>query len=166
MFLGTGLNTSCVDSSPAGTCLQSSYTPSTTANHAHICAQLHPSRSVVPKKFIQHSSRIPHSPLHPHVSSPDCFLHWMTPWGLARLHQLSQFLPRDIVAREHIVVVQAVKPNTLSNYGAGLLRFTQFCDHFNIKEALRMPAPEWLLSLLLPQEAQALYPVVRSGHGF
>jgi len=70
----------------------------------------------------------------------------MTPWGLARLHQLSQFLPRDIVAWESVVLFQAVKPNTLSNYGAGLLRFTQFCDHFNIKEALRMPAPEWLLS--------------------
>src|SRR5882672_9309338 len=146
MILGTGLNTSHVDLSPAGAHLQSSYTPSTTINLAHICTQLHPSRRVVPKKFIQHSSRIAQGPLQPHVSSPDRFLHWMTPCGLARLHQLSQFLPRHIVAREHVFLVQAVKPNTLRNYGAGLLRFTQFCDHFNVKEALRKPTPEWLLS--------------------
>jgi len=42
--------------------------------------------------------------------------------------------------------VKAVKEKTLSNYGAGLLHFTQFCDELNIQEDLHMPVPEWLLS--------------------
>ena len=37
-------------------------------------------------------------------------------------------------------------PKSLSNYGAGLLRFTRFCDNLQIPEETRMPAPEWLLS--------------------
>jgi len=39
-----------------------------------------------------------------------------------------------------------VLPNTLKNYASGLTQFTNFCDDFNIKEADRMPASEFLLS--------------------
>src|SRR5882724_1952049 len=70
----------------------------------------------------------------------------MTPYGLECLHSLSQFLPPQIIARECMVLVPAVSQSTLKNYGAGLLRFTQFCDDFNVPESLRIPAPEWLLS--------------------
>jgi len=83
-------------------------------------------------------------PLH-HVSAADQFFHWITPYGLDNLHCISQFLPH-IIAREHVVLIWAVSPKTLGNYDAGLLRFTQFCDQFNIPEDLRMPAPEWILS--------------------
>ena len=38
---------------------------------------------------------------------------------------------------------------TLSNHGAGLLRFTQFCDAMNIPEDLQIPTPKWLLSHLV-----------------
>ena len=33
-----------------------------------------------------------------------------------------------------------------SNYKAGLLHFTQFCNTFNIPESIRMSAPKWLLA--------------------
>ena len=36
--------------------------------------------------------------------------------------------------------------NTHSNYGAGLLRFAQYCDTHSIPECSRMPASEILLS--------------------
>src|SRR5882724_95151 len=78
-------------------------------------------------------------------STAEQFLHWMTPYGLNKLHSLSPLPPHNI-AREHVILVHAVKPKTLSNYGVGLVRFTQFCDTFNIPEPMRMPAPEWLLS--------------------
>ena len=42
--------------------------------------------------------------------------------------------------------MKAVRPKMLSNYGAGLLHFTQFCDEMKIPEDLQMPAPEWLSS--------------------
>src|SRR5882672_8556499 len=44
---------------------------------------------------------------------------------------------------------RSVHPKTLSNYSAGVLRFTQFCDTFLIPEDLRMPTPEWLLSIFI-----------------
>ena len=43
----------------------------------------------------------------------------------------------------------AVNYKLLSNYQAGVLRFTQFCDIFNIPEDLQMPAPEWLLLIFI-----------------
>ena len=70
----------------------------------------------------------------------------MTPYSLEKLHWISQFLPPHIIARECVVLIQAVSPKSLGNYSTGLLRFTQFCDQFNIPESLRMPLPEWLLS--------------------
>jgi len=46
-------------------------------------------------------------------------------------------------------MTRSVNPKNLSNYSAGILRFTQFCDCYHIPEALRMPAPEWLLSIFI-----------------
>jgi len=73
----------------------------------------------------------------------------MTPFGLEWLSILSHHLPHELLASEQVVLVKAVKPKTLSNYGAGLMRFMQFCDNFNVPEDLCMPAPEWLLSTFI-----------------
>jgi len=62
------------------------------------------------------------------------------------MHLVSALMPPVLIAREHVILVRVVKPKMLSNYGAGL-RFTQFCDTFNIPKELHMPAPEWLLSV-------------------
>ena len=51
--------------------------------------------------------------------------------------------------RKRLILVKAVKPKTLSNYGASLLRFTQFCDSLSILEVTRMSAPKWLLSVFI-----------------
>ena len=111
-----------------------------------IWAQILPSAKIIPRRPISHKNLITPSPFCRHVLSADHFLHWMTPYGLTKLHELSHFLPPHIVACEHIIMVRAIKPKMLSNYGTGLLRFTQFCDNFNIPESIRMPTPEWLLS--------------------
>src|SRR5882672_5498920 len=115
----------------------------------HIFPKLPPSISSKPKAFVLPLNRISPNPLRPHVSSAGRFLHWMTPYGLVRLRHLSQFLPPHVISRERVVLVQAVSTSTLRNYGAGLLRFTQFCDDFNVPESLKMPAPEWLLSIFI-----------------
>ncbi|KAG1719864.1 DNA breaking-rejoining enzyme, partial [Suillus paluster] len=44
------------------------------------------------------------------------------------------------------VMVRSLDADTRSNYGAGLLRFTQFCDSINIPEAERMPAADTLVA--------------------
>ncbi|OBZ72649.1 hypothetical protein A0H81_07917 [Grifola frondosa] len=45
---------------------------------------------------------------------------------------------------------------TQKNYGAGLLRFTQFCDGLSIPETLRMPAPEPLLAAFIAKWSGAV----------
>jgi len=43
------------------------------------------------------------------------------------------------------MIYRSLTPATRSTYGAGLLRFTQFCDKYNISESDRMPASFILL---------------------
>jgi len=64
----------------------------------------------------------------------------MMPFGLAKLEELAHHLPHHIIAREQVVLVRAIKPKTLRNYGTGLLRFTIFRDLFNVPETMCMPA--------------------------
>ncbi|CDO73727.1 hypothetical protein BN946_scf185015.g55 [Trametes cinnabarina] len=46
-----------------------------------------------------------------------------------------------------------MEARTRKNYGAGLLRFTQFCDHENIPEDCRMPVSELLLAAFVAHYA-------------
>jgi len=71
----------------------------------------------------------------------------MIPFGLHHLDMLALHIPALLIMREHVVLVKAVKPKTLSNYGAGLLRFTQF--FLMVLEELHMLAPKWLLSVFI-----------------
>lgn len=43
-------------------------------------------------------------------------------------------------------MIRSLDQDTRSNYGAGLLRFTQFCDSINVPEHDRMPASEVLVA--------------------
>ena len=45
----------------------------------------------------------------------------MTPFGLDYMNKLSAHLPQDLITRECIILVRAVKPKTLGNYSTGLL---------------------------------------------
>lgn len=61
--------------------------------------------------------------------------------------------PHSAVFRLFQVVLQSLDHNTRSNYGAGLLRFTQFCDDHNIPESDCIPASAPLLSLFASHQA-------------
>jgi hypothetical protein len=50
-------------------------------------------------------------------------------------------------------MLASLKEKTRSNYGAGLLRFTQFCDTHNIPEVNRCPASEVLISAFIASYA-------------
>ena len=110
--------------------------PSVASKQVHICAPILPSLNTLPRNVKSQQNKLANSFLLPHISAPDCFLNWMAPYGLTKLHDLSQFLPPHPVAQEQVILVWAVRPKTLSNYGVGLLRFTQFCDHFNSQKHL------------------------------
>jgi hypothetical protein len=59
---------------------------------------------------------------------------------------IEQYLPKSVCTLLFNISLSSLEEKTCSNYGAGLLRFTQFYNAFNIPEGLRMPAPEWLLA--------------------
>jgi len=89
------------------------------------------------------------SSLRPHVLAADRFLTWMTPYGIANLEEQSSTFPPHVLIRQRMIMTHAVVPSTLTNYAAGLIRFTKFCDDFDIPENERMPASENLLSTFI-----------------
>jgi len=93
--------------------------------------------------------RIHTSILRPHVLAQDRFLSWLTPYGVDRLNTLAQQFPAHLLARRRIIITSSIKPKSLGNYAAGLVRFTKFCDNLGIPEQDRMPASENLLSLFV-----------------
>ncbi|RXW16081.1 hypothetical protein EST38_g9773 [Candolleomyces aberdarensis] len=53
--------------------------------------------------------------------------------------------PAQLVESASLAVHSALATSTRTTYAAGLLRFTQFCDRWDISEADRMPASYFLL---------------------
>jgi hypothetical protein len=77
---------------------------------------------------------------------------WETPFFISSLHRLASFVPLETILRWWDVISASVEEQTHENYGAGLLRFTQFCDKHNIHENLRMPANKALLCLFIANQ--------------
>ncbi|KAI6138785.1 hypothetical protein BKA82DRAFT_3989424 [Pisolithus tinctorius] len=53
-------------------------------------------------------------------------------------------------------MLQSLDVNTHSNYGAGLLHFTQFCNKLSIPESARMPTSAELIALFASHHARHL----------
>ncbi|KAF9460608.1 hypothetical protein BDZ94DRAFT_1283875 [Collybia nuda] len=77
------------------------------------------------------------SPLRPVVPADRRLILWTTPHSAALQNSLDEIFKQ---------LLAASTLSTRETYGAGLLRFTQFCDREAIAERLRMPASPILLS--------------------
>jgi hypothetical protein len=99
----------------------------------------------IPRKPKKDCSYVPSS-LRPHVCASDRLSAWQTPHTLSFYDELRQDLSVDALVSLFEVVLLSLDENTRSNYGAGLLRFTQFCDSMHVPETRRMPASEGLLA--------------------
>jgi hypothetical protein len=91
--------------------------------------------------------------LHPHVLASERLRCWVTPHALSYHNRvISQVsLSAALVLME--VMLSSLEPKTRSNYGAGLLRFTQFCDNLCIPKGDRCPASETLISAFIASYA-------------
>lgn len=89
------------------------------------------------------------SPLRPHVPARDRLHAWRTPHSLSFDSELASQFPLDFCENYFRVLNEAVETPTKETYGAGILRFTQFCDKNKIPEKDRMPASPVLLSAFL-----------------
>lgn len=82
----------------------------------------------------------------PHVLAARRLDSWSSPYAVTRKLELSSSLPAPIIANADKAMLAGIAPPTKSTYGAGLLRFAQFCDKFNIAEDSRIPASEVLIA--------------------
>ncbi|CAA7271031.1 unnamed protein product [Cyclocybe aegerita] len=104
-------------------------------------------------------NRIPRKPRKGNTVKPSIFRppvlaserlqHWTTPHSLSFRHSISSALPSSDLSRLFEVMSFSLDQGTRDGYGAGLLRFTQYCDQAGIPEANRMPASDVLLSVFI-----------------
>lgn len=88
---------------------------------------------------------ITQSAFRPHVAAADRLFVWRTPFGDASDARLAAELPPELADTARLSIMGALAINTRNSYGAGLTRFTQFCDAWDIPEPSRMPASYALL---------------------
>ncbi|KIO12981.1 hypothetical protein M404DRAFT_123531, partial [Pisolithus tinctorius Marx 270] len=94
------------------------------------------------------------SPWRPHIAASDQLICWSSPHASNFLTSLETHFPSLSVFQLFRVMLQSLDTNTHSNYGAGLLRFTQFCDNLSIPEADRMPVSAELITLFASHHAR------------
>jgi hypothetical protein len=101
-------------------------------------------------------SRNPHngnnyasSPFRPQVLASDRLRCWVSPHALSHYNKVISQIPFSSASILMDVMLSSLEPKTRSNYGAGLLRFTQFCDQLDIPEKERCPASEVFLSAFI-----------------
>jgi len=102
------------------------------------------SRHIIPRKP-QSDRVIQPSPFRPRVAAADRLFAWETPHSIRHRQSLEQSLPPPLVNSAFMAIRGALAPNTRTTYAAGVMRFTQFCDRWDIDEEARMPASYALL---------------------
>ena len=96
-----------------------------------------------PKNFLVPSN------LRPHVLASDRVTSWLTPYAMKNHQGLLTRFPPEHISQFQFVCANSVVRRTHEGWGAGLLRFNQYCDSINIPEEERMPAPEILLAMFV-----------------
>ena len=97
-------------------------------------------RKPKPENYITPSS------FRPHVRAEDRLRSWGAPYIDSNRRSALPRFPSHISRLLQNVVLNSIEPGTRKNYGAGLLRFHQFCDQYQVAEAERLPASEVLLA--------------------
>lgn len=93
------------------------------------------------------------SSLRPPVPADSRLLSWSSPFAQSQISKDERKLPSELISRSRLITFTGLAPNTKSSYAAGLLRFTQFCDRWDIPESDRMPASASLLIAFISQYA-------------
>jgi len=112
---------------------------------SHTSLTSSPSSRIIHSRKPQTGRSIIHNELRPHVPAADRIFSWRTPFGSRHHTAVAQKLPAPLFESALMAIRGALAPNTKSTYGAGPLRFTQFCDKWGISEEDRMPADYALL---------------------
>ncbi|KAJ3754037.1 hypothetical protein EV360DRAFT_1767, partial [Lentinula raphanica] len=85
------------------------------------------------------------NPLCPKVRAKDRIHAWSTPYSIQQRSANIGKYSLNLIESGQKAVSAGLADSTKSSYGAGILRFNQFCDLMGVAENLRMPADETLL---------------------
>ena len=88
-----------------------------------------------------------------HVPASERLHHWLSPHALSHHNQVTSQIPFLAASILMHGMLSSLKQKTRSNYSAGLLRFTQYCDQLHIPEHKHCPACETLLSAFIASYA-------------
>ena len=91
-------------------------------------------------------NHIPPSIFRPHVAADERVAHWSAPFAQTARAAAHSIIPENSYRHLFLTVLQGIEPGTRKNYGAGLLRFHQYCNSIAVPEDKRMPASEILLA--------------------
>lgn len=89
------------------------------------------------------------SPFRPHVPADRRILFWTTPYSLGAHIKRNAEVSPWLQALMFEGLLASTVPTTRQAYGAGLLRFSQFCDAEGVPESSRMPASSTLLGAFI-----------------
>jgi hypothetical protein len=89
----------------------------------------------------------------PRVPASECLQCWTSPHAVSHHNNIISHLPISTASTLLQVMLLSLEDKTCSNYGAGLLRFTQFCDSHNISEVDRCPTSEVIISAFIASYA-------------
>jgi hypothetical protein len=78
---------------------------------------------------------------------------WTTPYSQERRLKDSNPYPKEVYEAAELIWCKGLVDPTKSNYGAGVLRFNQYCDKRRIPERLCMPVSDILLSGFIGEHA-------------
>ncbi|KAJ3978537.1 hypothetical protein F5890DRAFT_1595856, partial [Lentinula detonsa] len=91
-------------------------------------------------------NEIVNNPFRPNVRAVDRLHAWTTPYSQTKRIMDSTHLNPIIYESAELLWSKGIVDASKSNYAAGLLRFSQFCDRMGVSEQDRMPASEVLIS--------------------
>jgi hypothetical protein len=111
----------------------------TTATSSSLCRRPAPGRAIT------------HNILRPHVPAANRLFSWRTPHGINEDSKILQQLPVQLAEAARLSIMGAFASSSRATYGAGLLRFNQFCDRWAIPESDRMPASYALLCAFIAE---------------
>jgi hypothetical protein len=101
-------------------------------------------------------SHIRPSVLRPKVPADQRLTSWRTAYSRSFERRFLSLLPMRSFTRTSEVMKLSLDCSTRGIYGAGLLRFTQFCDSNDVPEDERMPASEILLAAFVAHHAGSI----------
>ncbi|KAH7880200.1 uncharacterized protein C8R40DRAFT_1191161, partial [Lentinula edodes] len=116
--------------------------------HSTPAPSSHPPVPPASRKPLPNNSITPNI-LHPNVRARDRLQVWDTPFTISKCTLISSIYPPEILELGKKATSAGLADSTKQSYGAGPLRWNQFCDEMSINENLRMPADDTLITAFI-----------------